>query len=323
MGIPNKMPYKTYQPRGGSRSSRTPLPATTPAVQETPEVAQPLKEEKDVDMNEENGQKKSFFARIKEGGVKKKVPKAVQKKRNNYRLRRLVAPKAPLTVLNELIGTTEPVTYTFLDVEGVAPNMPQHMFTAMATVHGEKYQGIGPSKAIAKNICAEQVIQAIVAKKCAEKREMMDTGDENEKPKNEDETPWASLASLALFKLFNDWQAQGYVLPPDLNKAAPPVATKPEGIKKEEKRPAKIKEIPENPTSKHPVQLLNEMNGPIEFELTGEAGEMPQAKVFTMSCTVQDKTYSGNGKSKKDAKKMAALAVLEDLYKITYPAPQV
>jgi len=42
-----------------------------------------------------------------------------------------------------------------------------------------------------------------------------------------------------------------------------------------------------------------------------------------MSCTVQDKTYSGNGKSKKDAKKMAALAVLEDLYKITYPAPQV
>jgi len=44
-------------------------------------------------------------------------------------------------------------------------------------------------------------------------------------------------------------------------------------------RPAKTKEIPENPTSKHPVQLLNEMNGPIEFELTGEAGEMPQAKV--------------------------------------------
>merc|ERR1712083_960170 len=203
ISIPNKMPYKTYQPRGGSRSSRTPLPASTPAVQETPEVAQPLK---------------------------KKVPKAVQKKRNNYRLRRLVAPKAPLTVLNELIGTTEPVTYTFLDVEGVAPNMPQHMFTAMATVHGEKYQGMGPSKAIAKNICAEQVIQAIVAKKCAEKREMMDTGDENEKPKNEDETPWASLASLALFKLFNDWQAQGYVLPLDLNKAAPPVATKPEGI---------------------------------------------------------------------------------------------
>lgn len=33
-----------------------------------------------------------------------------------------------------------------------------------------------------------------------------------------DETPWAQLASLALFKLFNDWQAQGHVLPPELLK---------------------------------------------------------------------------------------------------------
>ena len=31
-----------------------------------------------------------------------------------------------------------------------------------------------------------------------------------------DETPWAQLASLALFKLFNDWQAQGYIVPPEL-----------------------------------------------------------------------------------------------------------
>ena len=38
----------------------------------------------------------------------------------------------------------------------------------------------------------------------------------NEKTKqsnNETSTPWVSLASLALFKLFNDWQAQGYVVP--------------------------------------------------------------------------------------------------------------
>lgn len=263
-------------------------------------------------------EKKSFLDKIKEGGVKKKIPKSIQKKRNNYRLRKMVAPKAPLTVLNELLGTQDPVTYTFMDTDGVSPNMP-HMFTALATVYGEKYQGMGPSKAIAKNICAEQVIQAIVAKKCQEKRESMETGDENEKPKLEDETPWASLASLALFKLFNDWQAQGYVLPQDLNKAAPPTV-KVEGIKKEEKRPAKVKEVPENPTSKHPVQLLNELNGPIEFELSGEAGELPHGKVFTMSCTVQEKAYSGNGKNKKDAKKAAAVAVLADIYQINYPA---
>lgn len=35
----------------------------------------------------------------------------------------------------------------------------------------------------------------------------------------EDETPWAQLASLALFKLFNDWQNQGFQIPTELLRA--------------------------------------------------------------------------------------------------------
>ncbi len=49
-----------------------------------------------------------------------------------------------------------------------------------------------------------------------------------ENPRNtEDETPWAALASLGLFKLFNDWQAMGYNVPKELSKppdAAPEVS---------------------------------------------------------------------------------------------------
>ena len=46
-----------------------------------------------------------------------------------------------------------------------------------------KYNGSGPSKQIAKNICAEQAIQAVVAKKCQESREkfvkqMIEVGDQ-------------------------------------------------------------------------------------------------------------------------------------------------
>ena len=33
-----------------------------------------------------------------------------------------------------------------------------------------------------------------------------------------DETPWAQLASLALFKLFNQWQADGFAIPAELFK---------------------------------------------------------------------------------------------------------
>ena len=37
-------------------------------------------------------------------------------------------------------------------------------------------------------------------------------------PRNpfEDSTPWGALASLALFKLFTDWQASGYPIPTDM-----------------------------------------------------------------------------------------------------------
>ncbi len=33
---------------------------------------------------------------------------------------------------------------------------------------------------------------------------------------NEETTPWIAIASLGLFKLFNDWQAQGVQLPVEL-----------------------------------------------------------------------------------------------------------
>ena len=47
-------------------------------------------------------------------------------------------------------------------------------------------------------------------------------------PRNtDDDTPWAQLASLGLFKLFNDWTAQGFNVPKELSKppdAAPEVS---------------------------------------------------------------------------------------------------
>lgn len=321
------MPYKTYQQRGGATrtSARGAAAPPTTATME-PEVAAQVKPEplKETDMEQENDQKKGFFARMKEGGVQKKVPKSVQKKRNNYRLRRLVAPKAPLTVLNEMVGAQDPVQYQFIENTGGAPAGVPTLFTAQASVYGEIYTGTGPSKAIAKNICAEQAIQAIVAKKCFEKKMMkMEVEEEGEKPKQEDETPWASLASLALFKLFNDWQAQGYSLPEDLLKQPQQqmgTGIKTEGAQTIEKRSQKVKEIPTNPTEKHPVQLLNELTGPLEYQLTGEEGDLPNGKVFTMTVEVQENQYSGKGKNKKEAKKSAAIEALAAVYKINYPS---
>merc|ERR1711862_96096 len=162
---------------------------------------------------------KKFFPK-KFGGVAKMkpIPAAIKKKRINFRLKKILAPKSPLMILNEMVGA---VNYSFVDTP--APMMPPgpgmpHLFTAQCTVEGESFQGTGPSKQITKNICAEHVIQFVVTKKCNENRAKTQTastvitdatGAATTKPNTmEDETPWLQLASLALFKLFNDWQAQ-------------------------------------------------------------------------------------------------------------------
>ncbi len=169
----------------------------------------------------------------------------MKKKRINFRLRKVIVPKSPIMVLNEMVG---PVIYTFVDGHPPMPMMncpPMQLFTATCTVEGEAFSGTGPSKQIAKNICAEQVVRYIVTKRAAARGrvQVATEGGEAAVPKPhemQDETPWAQLASLALFKLFNDWQAQGYAVPNELFKApdyfnnqgmAPPKANVSSGLR--------------------------------------------------------------------------------------------
>jgi len=286
-----------------------------------------------------NGTKKPFFPK-KFGGIAKSkpLPAAIRKKRINFRLRKLLSPKSPLMVVNEMVGS---VTYNFIDAPaggGMAPGIP-HLFTAQCVVDDQTFSGTGPSKQIAKNICAEHVIQYVVTKKCNENRnkpmvqEMAEPDvkpndesiEDNAKPTIEDETPWLQLASLALFKLFNDWQAQGYVIPAELLKN-PNDPNNPTNIPQQDvpmtsappKAPKKPKEIPTNPTDRHPVQLLNELKGGVVFSVVGTTGVTPNI-IFTMGCEVDGQQYQGVGRNKKDAKKHCAMEALKALYNIQYP----
>jgi len=377
-----EMPYKSYQtPKRSTRGTRssaaadaeTPVVAedtkvkTEEVIQETdaemnevPENVTDMKEEEANGDSQENGdspKKKPWQRGVKEGGVRK-LPKDVLKRRKNFRLKKLIVPKAPVMILHELLGST--VQFDVTDpVPPHMPNMPI-LFTAKTVYQENEFLGKGPTKSIAKNICAEQVLQFITTQSCLQANkngEKMDTeaaeeengeeqseanGDTKGAKSFETETPWSSLASLAMFKLFNDWQAQGYQLPPELVRgsgmtiaAERPVPTGPAGPgagpipvvgekpiekkqkPKKEKTEKGEKTLPENHLSKHPVQLLNEMKGPLEYEETGREGE-PPSLIFTMTVKVGETSYSGVGKSKKDAKKAAAEAALLATYNITY-----
>lgn len=206
---------------------------------------------------------------------------------------------------------------------------------------GESFTGTGPSKQIAKNICAEHVIQHVVTKKCNESRAKAQATEASNgngtKPAMEDETPWLQLASLAMFKLFNDWQAQGYIIPSELLKSptesasgAPAAAGNgsaaaaagggdvPMANAGTPAKPKQAKKIPDNPTDRHPVQLLNELRGGVTFTVVGSSGVTPNI-IFTMGCEIDGTQYTGVGRNKKDAKKHCAMEALKALYNIQYP----
>jgi len=249
------------------------------------------------------------YAHAAPGGAQPGPPKPVPppSTKNSFKLRRSIAPKPPVTVLVELLAGKSQPKWTFIDnPEDLeyddALEEAGQVFTCKVSYGDEEYTGSASSKNEAKNVASEQAIKAILTNKCYERVHNRN---------NEDPTPWAALASLALHKLYTDWQSQGYVMPPDLtnipgtdNKVVPAV---------------RVPGAPLEPTDKHPVQLLNELNGKaVEYEMAAKVGEGPGA-LFVMECKINDKTFKGQAKSKKEAKKDCALKVLEEVHQITYP----
>jgi len=235
-------------------------------------------------------------------------PKPLPPPKNSFKLRRLIAPKPPVTVLMELTGGKSTVTWKFIDnPEDVEVDYDMEdagqLFTAQVSVDDAEYSGTASSKTDAKNVAAENAVKALITKKC----------NEGMVSSNEDPTPWGALASLALHKLYADWQSQGYVLPTDLV-GIPGVPSNQAG-----RVPKCQGGVGLEDTDKHPVQLLNEKNGrPVEYEMKAKVGEGPTA-VFVMAATIDDVVYTGEARNKKDAKKQCALKILKEKHDITYP----
>jgi len=342
---------------------------------------------KSIKTEEESGSKEEDLG-LKSGGVKKPPSKAVIRRRNNARIKKLVAPKAPVQVLNELVGPGNVKFSVHAPEPGMMAINSQRLLLAEVVVEGQTFTGSGPSKAIAKNIAAEAAVHYVVMQR--NKEEPPEDGG-----RFQDTTPWGALASLALFKLFNDWQSSGYCLPkelcakemegkgmmmgnmggaermlsglgvmPDMVHSNPGQNMQGFDFTDEEgtfhtfspQSCGKMVGVPAHmggstyygqntgtmgvaPTmggtmtmaapmmggggqmgaQKHPVSLLHEKRGrdnPISYTCS-EVGELPH-KVFTISCVVDGKTFSGEAKSKKEAKKIAAIKALSELYEIQY-----
>jgi len=266
------------------------------------------------DTNMQDISEKSELNKTKEGKIKKNknAKKWSKAEKNNYiniRLRRMISPKSPVQILEEL-AQQEQTNISFNFLEPVTENGMQ-FFPCEVIVTGSSpvtFSGTGPTKAIAKNIAAEGAIHAFITNSV-----QSDAGGED----LADNAPWRALASLGLFKLFNDWQSQGYILPQQFMATPIPVPNNPKIDTSSQQNsfvhnPSKM---PEDPTSKHPVMLLNELYPGAPFE--GSIGTVP-GNLFHMTVEIQGRSFQGSGRSKKDAKKNCAMAALKSLHDIEY-----
>ncbi|XP_069950832.1 double-stranded RNA-specific editase 1 isoform X4 [Cherax quadricarinatus] len=151
-------------------------------------ISKLLKVDSDDAMQEGENRKRPWE---KLGGVKikrKKVPGA-----KNLKIRKYVQPKNAVMCLNEL---RPGVVYTTEQEGGVG--QPFCISVEVSNgIDSQKYRGFGSSKQLAKQAAAEAALISFVKPPI--------TSNSSESPE-EDKTPWATLASFAIYKLFNDWR---------------------------------------------------------------------------------------------------------------------
>ncbi|KAL6449039.1 hypothetical protein ACFW04_000627 [Cataglyphis niger] len=261
-----------------------------------------------------------------------KVNKKLKRLRMNQRLRKTLQPKNAIMVLNEMKAG---VQFTFPETQGPMTNS---LYLVHAELDGKTYVGQGLSKPLARQNAAENALKALLLEKMtaasmkaridAESdgqanlsssdgiKEDMNEDSNTMDTSTEDEIPWSSLASFALYKLFLEWHNQGTSVP--VPRPGLP-ATK--GAKKDNLNAPKTpvqKELPPNPVNIHPVMLLNQMKPGLTYVELSRVGNPPNT-MFTLAVEIDGIEYSGTAKNKKDAKKAAAKAALLALYNLTYP----
>lgn len=263
----------------------------------------------------------------------------------NNNLKQLVAPKPPHKILNEMMGGR--VAYEYAENPPLPPGAEQfdEVHTLTVEIDGEKSSGTGPSHDIAKNICSEHAIMGVVARRYEAINEMVTKGlKSKDELLLEDETPF-ELASMAIYKMLNEWEAKGYELPQDLEDILYtshlylPVKerlswirgsnlgyfTPIEGPKTPNQRPGMRKKPMQMPSQdaigqKNPVAFLNEIRGHVEYVELGAYGHTTNDMTFTVGTNIDGVPYTGTGENKKDAKKNCAIDVLTRLYRINVPS---
>ncbi|XP_071744778.1 uncharacterized protein [Lepeophtheirus salmonis] len=260
--------------------------------------------------------------------------------------KRIYPPRSPSTVLNDILGYQAVFEFT---------SVVKNHINCQTIVDGKCYSvSHKENKKEAKEALADKIIPTLVKERyeaqCAKGPQIDQYGQLVDFEKREDETPWASVCSLALYKLYEEWTKNGFKVPEKLYRLKvdkkdtnhtivpggvgriisneqdkliqhdknifPKVSPKLLAVwKQEEAKTGKV--MPENPTSRNPIQLLNEIRSKIKFN-TVPTGT--QSNIHYVSCMeIDGVVYSGKARNKKESKRFCAMHILKSIYMIEYP----
>jgi len=136
----------------------------------------------------EEGVRKIVPAWLKVGPDGKPIKRKPNPAKRNAMFRKHLQPKTAVMCLNELVAGLK------YDVETLAS---VGNFAASVEVNGSVYRGYGSSKTLAKQAAAEAALVSFV------KPPPPKVAPGEEEPV--DETPWKTIASFAMYKLFAEW----------------------------------------------------------------------------------------------------------------------
>ncbi|XP_074653053.1 double-stranded RNA-specific editase 1-like [Tubulanus polymorphus] len=286
------------------KNEQPPPPGTTENMeQETiqQQVSDALSKLKQESKQEtaENGQNGETLKR-KGALLDSDVPKKRKKRRKGNKTPSLI-PKNALMQLNEIKPGLE-----FIVIGQTGP-VHQPVFTMKVDVNGVRYEGSGNSKQKAKLACAERALQSFIQYPNAfEAHQAL-----GRHCQNGDFT--ADAMELGAEVLFNNFD------PNNPNAEMVAAASVPMDVGVAQMRSPVVPTPQQQLQWKNPVMILNEKRPGLKYEFVGESGQS-HSKMFEMSVTVDERTFTGAARNKKQAKSRAAQAALVAIFNMEFPA---
>ncbi|XP_008187398.1 uncharacterized protein LOC100169140 isoform X2 [Acyrthosiphon pisum] len=251
--------------------------------------------------------------------VKRKINKKERKKRLNARMRRLVSPKSPLMVFSELFKDV-PIQLQEHSINNVTG------YTATLEIDGQMYTANHFSKTQAKQKACENFLRIMLAKKISERSEkkeespmepVTEDGENGTVPKPkgppQEDFPWPHFASLAMHNLIHQWELQPVSKAINLQEEQPNVLKSPPKPKA-----GAMRKFPEDPKNCNPIQLINQMKPGVKFIETVISSKTPS--VFQVKCEIDNIPFTGQGSTKKAAKKECCIAAIKYFWHFDFHA---